>query len=109
MGASTRPDGSRGCSGWQYAHRRGDFYAAELPTSRWFAHYALTFDTVEINNSFYRLPAGREIFLRALPRPACHDAFAPGFMSASASTPNSQLPNFNPRADGGEGYGLGIW
>jgi uncharacterized protein YecE (DUF72 family) len=46
-----------GCSGWQYRHWRGDFYPAELPTSRWFAHYALTFDTVEINNSFYRLPA----------------------------------------------------
>ena len=45
-----------GCSGWQYKHWRGDFYPAELPTSRWFAHYALTFDTVEINNSFYRLP-----------------------------------------------------
>jgi uncharacterized protein YecE (DUF72 family) len=45
-----------GCSGWQYNHWRGDFYPAELPQSRWFAHYALTFDTVEINNSFYRLP-----------------------------------------------------
>ncbi len=45
-----------GCSGWQYKHWRGDFYPAELPTSRWFAHYALAFDTVEINNSFYRLP-----------------------------------------------------
>ena len=46
-----------GCSGWQYQHWRGDFYPAELPQSRWFAHYALTFDTVEINNSFYRLPS----------------------------------------------------
>jgi uncharacterized protein YecE (DUF72 family) len=45
-----------GCSGWQYEHWRGDFYPAELLTSRWFAHYALSFDTVEINNSFYRLP-----------------------------------------------------
>ena len=45
-----------GCSGWQYKHWRGDFYPAGLPQSRWFAHYALTFDTVEINNSFYRLP-----------------------------------------------------
>ena len=45
-----------GCSGWQYKHWRGDFYPTELPTSRWFAHYALTFNTVEINNSFYRLP-----------------------------------------------------
>ena len=48
-----------GCSGWQYKHWRGDFYPAELPTSRWFAHYALSFDTVEINNSFYRLPSER--------------------------------------------------
>jgi uncharacterized protein YecE (DUF72 family) len=27
-----------------------------VPLSRWFEHYAKTFDTVEINNSFYRLP-----------------------------------------------------
>ena len=45
-----------GCSGWQYRHWRGDFYPAELPQSRWFAHYSSVFDTVEINNSFYRLP-----------------------------------------------------
>jgi uncharacterized protein YecE (DUF72 family) len=45
-----------GCSGWQYGHWRGDFYPSELPQTRWFSHYALTFDTVEINNSFYRLP-----------------------------------------------------
>lgn len=52
-----------GCSGWQYKHWRGDFYPAELPQSRWFAHYALSFDTVEINNSFYRLPPA-ETFAR---------------------------------------------
>src|SRR3954462_6002466 len=45
-----------GCSGWQYKNWRGNFYPAELPQWRWFAHYAQTFDTVEINNSFYRLP-----------------------------------------------------
>jgi uncharacterized protein YecE (DUF72 family) len=45
-----------GCSGWQYKHWRGDLYPAELPTSRWFEHYARLFDTVEINNSFYRWP-----------------------------------------------------
>ena len=45
-----------GCSGWQYKHWRGNFYAADLPQSRWFQHYATVFDTVEINNSFYRLP-----------------------------------------------------
>jgi len=45
-----------GCSGWQYKHWRGDFYPADLPQTRWFEHYARTFDTVEINNTFYRLP-----------------------------------------------------
>jgi uncharacterized protein YecE (DUF72 family) len=45
-----------GCSGWQYRHWRGDFYPATLPSSRWLEHYAQRFDTVEINNSFYRLP-----------------------------------------------------
>ena len=45
-----------GCSGWQYRHWRGDFYPAELPQSRWLDYYAERFDTVEINNTFYRLP-----------------------------------------------------
>jgi uncharacterized protein YecE (DUF72 family) len=45
-----------GCSGWQYKHWGADFYPAGLAQSRWFAHYAINFDTVEINNSFYRLP-----------------------------------------------------
>ena len=45
-----------GCSGWEYKHWRGDFYPTSLPRARWFEHYAATFDTVEINNTFYRLP-----------------------------------------------------
>ena len=50
-----------GCSGWQYKHWRGTFYPADVPQSRWLEHYASIFDTVEINNSFYRLPE-RETF-----------------------------------------------
>jgi len=45
-----------GCSGWNYRHWRGAFYPEKLPVKRWFAFYAAQFDTVEINNSFYRLP-----------------------------------------------------
>ena len=45
-----------GCSGWVYRHWRGPFYPEDLPQRRWFEHYAARFDTVEINNSFYRLP-----------------------------------------------------
>jgi uncharacterized protein YecE (DUF72 family) len=45
-----------GCSGWNYAHWRKVFYPKGLPESRWLAHYAESFDTVELNASFYRLP-----------------------------------------------------
>jgi uncharacterized protein YecE (DUF72 family) len=45
-----------GCSGWEYKHWRGDFYPESLTRAKWFEHYARTFDTVEINNTFYRLP-----------------------------------------------------
>jgi uncharacterized protein YecE (DUF72 family) len=46
-----------GTSGWEYDHWRGIFYPRELPKSRWLEFYAERFDTVELNNSFYRLPA----------------------------------------------------
>jgi len=45
-----------GCSGWQYRHWRGSFYPTDLAATAWLEHYARTFDTVEVNNTFYRLP-----------------------------------------------------
>jgi uncharacterized protein YecE (DUF72 family) len=45
-----------GCSGWQYKHWKGNFYPPELPQRAWLEFYAQRFDTVEVNNSFYRLP-----------------------------------------------------
>jgi uncharacterized protein YecE (DUF72 family) len=45
-----------GCSGWVYKDWRGIVYPEKLPQRRWFEHYASMFDTVEINNTFYRLP-----------------------------------------------------
>jgi uncharacterized protein YecE (DUF72 family) len=44
-----------GCSGWDYRDWRGTFYPEKLPQSRWLAHYATVFDTVELNATFYRL------------------------------------------------------
>jgi uncharacterized protein YecE (DUF72 family) len=46
-----------GCSGWHYQHWRGRVYDETLPTSAWLREYARRFPTVEINNSFYRLPS----------------------------------------------------
>src|SRR3954470_17516208 len=45
-----------GCSGWFYWHWRGSFYEAGLPSSQWFAHYAKSFRTVELNAPFYSWP-----------------------------------------------------
>jgi uncharacterized protein YecE (DUF72 family) len=45
-----------GCSGWNYQHWREIFYPKGLPPRRWLERYATFFDTVEINNTFYRLP-----------------------------------------------------
>jgi uncharacterized protein YecE (DUF72 family) len=46
-----------GCSGWSYSSWRGDFYPKGLPQSGWLEHYSQLFDTVEVNTTFYRLPA----------------------------------------------------
>lgn len=48
-----------GTSGFSYPHWRGIFYPAKLPQSRWLEYYATEFSTVELNNSFYRLPSER--------------------------------------------------
>src|SRR5437773_3673998 len=48
-----------GCSGWVYKHWKGIFYPEDLPQKRWFEYYSSEFDTVEINASFYRLPAAK--------------------------------------------------
>lgn len=45
-----------GTSGWEYGHWRGDFYPTGLSRDRWLGFYAGRFDTVELNNPFYRLP-----------------------------------------------------
>lgn len=46
-----------GTSGWHYKHWRGPFYPPGLPTKEWLSCYAERLHCVEINNSFYRLPA----------------------------------------------------
>ena len=45
-----------GCSGWVYPHWRERFYPKGVPQRAWLSFYAEHFDTVEINNTFYRLP-----------------------------------------------------
>jgi uncharacterized protein YecE (DUF72 family) len=52
----TRPPPRIGCSGWNYKSWKGRFYPRELPAARWLTYYSGAFNTVEVNNTFYRLP-----------------------------------------------------
>jgi uncharacterized protein YecE (DUF72 family) len=46
-----------GTSGWSYRHWHGPFYPADLPRKRELEFYADHFAAVELNNTFYSLPA----------------------------------------------------
>ena len=64
-----------GTSGWHYGHWQDRFYPQGLPKRQWLAYYAQRFPTVEVNNTFYRLP-----------QPSAFDAWRkeapPGFIFA---------------------------
>ncbi len=45
-----------GTSGYSYKEWKGTFYPEDLPAAKMLAFYAERFDSVEINNTFYRMP-----------------------------------------------------
>ncbi len=49
-----------GTSGWHYRHWIGTFYQPGTKSAEQFEFYKQSFSTVEINNSFYRLPSPEE-------------------------------------------------
>ena len=93
-----------GCSGWQYKHWKGDFYPAGLREAAWLDWYARSFDTVELNNSFYRLPEKHTF-------QGWHERSPPGFLFAVKASrylthlkklkdPAEPLRRFFERAEG---------
>jgi uncharacterized protein YecE (DUF72 family) len=62
-----------GTSGWHYDDWRGRFYPEKLPKEQWLEFYALHFTTLELNNTFYRLPKDT-VFQK------WHDASPDGFV-----------------------------
>lgn len=48
-----------GTSGWSYKEWKGSFYPAKLAADEMLHFYAERFPAVEVNNSFYRIPAER--------------------------------------------------
>lgn len=63
-----------GTSGYQYKHWKGDFYPNDLPVKDWFEFYAKHFDTVEINNTFYKMADAEtfENWREAAPKDFCY-------------------------------------
>lgn len=62
-----------GTSGWHYPHWRGPYYPPSVPARSMLNYYARDFETVEVNNSFYRLPSPStfEAWRRATPAGFC--------------------------------------
>lgn len=92
-----------GTSGWHYKHWLGTFYPDKLPSSRMFGFYQQHFDTVELNNSFYRLP-NPETFAawrENSPEDFCFAVKASRFLTHNKKLkdPQQALDNFLPRAE----------
>jgi len=48
-----------GTSGWSYKEWKGSFYSPQISADEMLPYYAARFSTVEVNNSFYRIPSDR--------------------------------------------------
>ena len=75
-----------GTSGYSYPEWKGSFYPQELSASKRLPYYSARFSTVEINNTFYRMPSDKVLdnwasatpegfaFTLKAPRRITHDA-----------------------------------
>ncbi|MFO7853442.1 MAG: DUF72 domain-containing protein [Bacteroidota bacterium] len=45
-----------GCSGFHYSDWKGKFYPEDISKDRWLEYYSQHFNSVEINNTFYKIP-----------------------------------------------------
>jgi uncharacterized protein YecE (DUF72 family) len=50
-----------GTSGYSYPEWRGTFYPERFPPARMLPYYAERFHTVELNNTFYRMPTAKAV------------------------------------------------
>jgi uncharacterized protein YecE (DUF72 family) len=50
-----------GTSGYAYKEWKGSFYPEDLPADRMLSYYADVFETVEVNNTFYRMPTAKNV------------------------------------------------
>jgi uncharacterized protein YecE (DUF72 family) len=92
-----------GTSGYHYQHWVGPFYPAKTPPSRMLDYYIRHFDTLELNNSFYRLPTIQafECWRDATPKNFVFAVKASRFITHNKKLkdPENALDNILPRAE----------
>lgn len=81
-----------GTSGWHYAHWRGPFYPSDLAPAKMLRYYADRFDTVEINNTFYRLPttSALETWCQETPKDFCFAVKASRYITHNLKLKNPE-------------------
>lgn len=92
-----------GTSGWHYQHWVRNFYPAGLPAAKMLEFYVRHFDTVELNNSFYKLPtfAAMLSWRDATPRKFLFSVKGSRFITHNKKLkdPENALENILPRAE----------
>jgi uncharacterized protein YecE (DUF72 family) len=91
-----------GTSGFHYKHWIGPFYPPKTPASKMLDFYLQHFDTVELNNSFYRLPTAEafDAWRDATPADFVFAVKASRFITHNKKLkdPEHALDNLLPRA-----------
>jgi uncharacterized protein YecE (DUF72 family) len=103
-----------GTSGWHYQHWKGPFYPEKLPASKMLEFYARQFDTVELNNTFYRLPTetGVEQWRASTPAKFCFAAKGSRFLThmKKLADPGLGIDKYFDRINGlGKKLGPIVW
>ena len=92
-----------GTSGWHYPHWRGPFYPADLPAGQMLEFYVRHFSSVEVNNSFYRLPtsAALQSWRNTTPNDFCFAVKASRFLThmKKLKDPETGLAKFLARVE----------
>jgi len=92
-----------GTSGFHYRHWVGPFYPAKTPASKMLEYYIRHFDTLELNNSFYRLPTieAFECWRDSTPRNFVFAVKASRFITHNKKLkdPENAIENLLPRAE----------
>lgn len=92
-----------GTSGFHYKHWVGPFYSPKTSAARMLGYYVQHFDTLELNNSFYRLPTieAFECWRDSTPRNFIFAVKASRFITHNKKLkdPENALDNLLPRAE----------